>query len=69
MKMYLNYIGQSVDAAGAFLSEMRHAHTEAELFGVCDRYLLSDPDQAFALEPYPGLVARPRAETVGSASE
>ncbi|GAC1468351.1 MAG: tRNA dihydrouridine synthase DusB [Chamaesiphon sp.] len=64
MKMYLNYIGQSVDAAGAFLREMRHAQTEAELFGTCDRYLLSDPDQAFALEPYPGLVARPCSETV-----
>ena len=67
MKMYLNYIGQSVDAAGAFLSEMRHAHTEAELFGTCDRYLLSHPDQPFALEPYPGLVARPRAETAHAA--
>ncbi|XHX76526.1 MAG: tRNA dihydrouridine synthase [Stenomitos frigidus ULC029] len=67
MKMYLNYIGQSVDAAGGFLREMRHAQTEAELFGTCDRYLLSDPDQAFALEPYPGLSARPRAETAHAA--
>ncbi len=64
MKMYLNYIGQGIDAAGAFLSEMRHAQTEATLFGTCDRYLLRHPDQPFALEPYPGLVARPRSETV-----
>lgn len=63
MKMYLNYIGQGVDAAGAFLKDMRLAQTEAELFGVCDRYLLSDPEQEFALEPYPGLVARPSRET------
>lgn len=62
MKMYLNYIGQSVDADGAFLNEMRQAQTEAKLFGICDRYLLSHPDRTFALEPYPGLVARPRAE-------
>ena len=63
MKMYLNFIGQSVDPVGAFLSNMRLARTEAELFGICDRYLLSEPDREFALEPYPGLVARPSCET------
>ena len=63
MKMYLNYIGQSVDAAGAFLKNMRLSQTEAELFGVCDRYLLSNPDQEFASEPYPKLTARPSCET------
>ncbi len=62
MKMYLNYIGQGVDAAGAFLSEMRHARTEAELYDTCDRHLLSDPNRAFASEPYPGLAARPNRE-------
>ena len=65
LKMYLNYIAQSVDAAGGFLREMRLAQSEAELFSICDRYLLSDPDQEFALEPYPGLVARPKCETAG----
>lgn len=64
MKMYLNYIGQGVDAAGAFLSEMRHAQTEAELFGTCDRHLLSESDRTFAVEPYPGLAARPGRETL-----
>ncbi|MEB3337093.1 MAG: tRNA-dihydrouridine synthase family protein [Leptolyngbyaceae bacterium] len=63
MKMYLNFIGQSVDAAGAFIKEMRLARTEAELFGACDRYLLTDPNQTFAMEPYPGLIARPSCET------
>jgi tRNA-dihydrouridine synthase B len=63
LKMYLNFIGQSVDAAGSFLKEMRSARTEAELLAVCDRYLLSEPDAEFALEPYPGLVARPSCET------
>lgn len=63
MKRYLNFIAQGVDAAGAFLREMRLAQSETELFGVCDRYLLTEPDQQFALEPYPGLVARPNCET------
>ena len=63
MKKYLNFIAQSVDSAGAFLKDMRRAQTETELFGACDRYLLSEPDQEFAMEPYPGLVARPNCET------
>jgi tRNA-dihydrouridine synthase B len=62
LKMYLNYIGQSVDAAGAFLRDMRKAQTEAELFAICDRDLLSYPDRIFPAEPYAGLFARPRAE-------
>ncbi|MBD2120934.1 tRNA-dihydrouridine synthase [Trichocoleus sp. FACHB-262] len=63
MKMYLNFIAQSVDVAGAFLREMRQARTETELLAVCDRHLLSNPETEFALEPYPGLVARPTCET------
>jgi tRNA-dihydrouridine synthase B len=62
LKMYLNYIGQSVDAAGVFLRDMRKAQTEAELFGICDRELLSHPDLVFSLEPYQGLFARPKCE-------
>ena len=63
MKKYLNFIGQSVDPAGAFLHEMRRAATEAELFEICDRHLLAAPDRAFAAEPYPGVIARPNCET------
>ncbi len=63
MKRYLNFIAQGVDSAGAFLKDMRQSQTEIELFGACDRYLLSEPDQEFTLEPYPGLVARPSCET------
>jgi tRNA-dihydrouridine synthase B len=62
LKMYLNYIGQGVDAAGVFLRDMRKAQTEAELFGVCDRELLTYPDRVFSSEPYAGLFARYRAE-------
>jgi tRNA-dihydrouridine synthase B len=62
LKMYLNYIGQSVDAAGGFLQEMRRCRTEAELFQVSDRYLLTDPEREFSPEPYPGLLARPSTE-------
>jgi tRNA-dihydrouridine synthase B len=62
LKMYLNYIGQSVDAGGIFLQDMRKAQTEAELFGICDRELLRYPDRVFSWEPYTGLFARYRAE-------
>jgi tRNA-dihydrouridine synthase len=62
MKMYLNFIGLSVERTGTFLSQMRQSKTETELFGVCDRYLLADPDREFSIEPYPGLVARPSCE-------
>ena len=63
MKKYLNFVGQSVDPAGAFLHDMRRALTEAELSAVCDRHLLSDPTKLFATEPYPGIIARPNCET------
>ncbi len=68
LKMYLNYIAQGVDAEGNFLRQMRLAQTEAELFSVCDRHLLGDPDALFAAEPYPGLLARPGSESARSAS-
>ena len=63
MKKYLNFVGQSVDAEGSFLHEMRRAMTEAELFAVCDRHLLAEPAKSFATEPYPGIIARPNCET------
>ncbi len=63
MKKYLNFVGQGVDPDGAFLQAMRRTETEAALFAVCDRHLLGAPTQAFALEPYPGLIARPNCET------
>jgi tRNA-dihydrouridine synthase B len=62
LKMYLNYIGQSVDGSGGFLREMRRAKTEVELFDICDRYLLTDPQIVFSPEPYPGIFARPKCE-------
>ena len=43
MKKYLNFVGQSVDASGAFLHEMRRAESELELFAICDRHLLCEP--------------------------
>ncbi len=61
MKKYLNFVGQGVDPAGAFLHDMRRAETEAALFGVCDKHLLADRE--FASEPYPGVIARPNCET------
>ena len=63
MKKYLNFVGQGVDADSLFLQEMRRAMTEAELFAVCDRHLLTEPGRHFAAEPYPGVIARPNCET------
>ncbi len=63
MKKYLNFVGQSVDPAGRFLHDMRRTESETQLFTVCDQHLLADPDRPFALEPYPGVVARPNCET------
>jgi tRNA-dihydrouridine synthase B len=63
MKKYLNFVGQSVDAQGAFLHDMRRAMNEAELFAVCDRHLLAEPDRPFAEEPFAGVIARPNCET------
>ncbi|WP_438483502.1 tRNA dihydrouridine synthase [Oleiharenicola lentus] len=63
MKKYLNFVGQSVDPTGAFLYDMRRAMTEAQLFAVCDRHLLSEPAKIFSDEPYPGIIARPNCET------
>ena len=56
-------VGQSVDAAGAFLHDMRRVAGAAELFAVCDRHLLAEPDREFSAEPYPGVIARPNCET------
>jgi tRNA-dihydrouridine synthase B len=67
MKKYLNFVGQSVDPAGAFLHAMRRAETEAELFSVCDQHLLADPTREFSPEPYPGVIARPNCETPAAA--
>ena len=63
MKKYLNFVGQSVDAQSLFLHDMRRAMTEAELFSVCDRHLLTEPTKLFAPEPYAGVIARPNCET------
>ncbi|MEO6876810.1 MAG: tRNA-dihydrouridine synthase family protein [Opitutaceae bacterium] len=63
MKKYLNFVGQSVDPAGAFLHDMRRAESEATLFEICDRHLLADSGREFAPDPFPGVIARPNCET------
>jgi tRNA-dihydrouridine synthase B len=68
MKKYLNFIGQSVDPTGTFLHDMRRAESELQLFAICDRHLLAEPSRAFALEPYPGVIARPNCETPAGAA-
>jgi hypothetical protein len=51
-----------VDAAGAFLHDMRRSASAAELFAVCDRHLLAEPGREFSAEPFPGVIARPNCE-------
>jgi tRNA-dihydrouridine synthase len=63
MKKYLNFVGQSVDGTGTFLHDMRRTESERDLFAVCDRHLLQDPQREFAPEPYAGVIARPNCET------
>jgi nifR3 family TIM-barrel protein len=58
MKRYLNFVGLSVDAEGAFLHAMRRVESESALFQVCDRFLLEEPARPYRVEPYPGLSAR-----------
>jgi len=67
MKKYLNFVGQSIDAAGAFLAAMRPTTTAADLFAICDRHLLAEPDAFFADEPFAGVIARPNCETPDTA--
>ena len=62
MKKFLNFVGQGVDPAGAFLHDMRRAETAADLFGVCDRHLLAESARLFPSEPYPGVWAQPNRE-------
>lgn len=69
MKKYLNFVGQGVDADGAFLHDMRRTESAAELFAVCDRHLIREPDRLFAAEPYPGVIARPNCETPSVVSD
>jgi tRNA-dihydrouridine synthase len=69
MKKYLNFVGQSVDAGGAFLHDMRRTQTESELFAVCDRHLLAEPNRVFSPEPFPGVIARPNCETPAGAAD
>lgn len=62
MKKFLNFIGQGVDPEGRFLHEARRAQNKSDLFGICERYMLSSPFEFFADEPYEGVVARPNCE-------
>lgn len=64
LKKFLNFVGLAVDAEGRFLAEMRRTEGMAELMACCDRHLLGErADEPYALEPHPGLVARPTRET------
>jgi len=64
LKKFLNFVGQSVDAEGKFLYDMRRAEGCEALMKICDQYLINEgrANQPFPEEPHPGLVARPNRE-------
>jgi len=64
LKKFLNFVGQSVDAEGKFLYEMRRAEGLSALMRVCDQYMIENGRalEPFPEEPHPGLVARPNRE-------
>jgi len=63
LKKFLNFIGTGIDREGYFLAGMRLVQSKQELFDLCDRYLLTKPEQPFAIEPYDNLIARPSCES------
>ena len=63
LKKFLNFIGTGIDPEGKFLAGMRLVQSKQELFDLCDRHLLTNPEQPFAIEPYENLVARPSCES------
>lgn len=64
MKKFLNFVGQGVDAEGAFLHEMRRARDAGTFFAICQRHLLDEgrSEHPFAADPFPGVHARPNHE-------
>lgn len=64
MKKFLNFVGQGVDAEGAFLHEIRRTNSYETLFSVCKNHLLENGNSAqpFATEPHIGVIARPNCE-------
>jgi len=63
LKKFLNFIGTGIDRKGDFLAGMRVVQSKQQLFDLCDRHLLTNPDLPFAIEPYDNLVARPSCES------
>ncbi|TYQ27458.1 tRNA-dihydrouridine synthase family protein [Pseudanabaena sp. UWO311] len=63
LKKFLNFIGTGIDPEGQFLAGMRLVQSKQELFDLCDRHLLAEPDIPFAIDPYENLVARPSCES------
>ena len=52
-KKFLNYIGQSIDQDGEFLTDMRRSKTKAELFTVFEKYLIQGEKSQIEVLPEP----------------
>lgn len=51
LKKFMNFIGEGMEPADAFLHEIRRVYTKADFFRVCENYL--DHDRPMKLEPPP----------------
>ncbi len=49
MKKFMNFIGEGIEPAGAFLHAIRRVTTKAEFFQICDTHL--DHDRPMPLDP------------------
>lgn len=68
IKKFLNFVGLSVCPEGKFLHQMRRSSTPAELFRICEKFMISEglALQKLNLEPFDSLLARPSQESVES---
>ena len=68
MKKFLNFVGQGVDPAGAFLHDMRRAETAAALSPSATAIFSPTRPGRSPPEPYPGVWAQPNREAPRSKS-
>lgn len=60
MKKFLNFVGLSVDSEGEFLFQMRRAKTRADLFQVCETFMVQEgrAEENYSLEPFDHSTSR-----------
>jgi tRNA-dihydrouridine synthase B len=59
LKKYMNFLGDGIEPAGAFLHAMRRATSGAEFFRICEEHL--DHESPMPLEPFKPALAQQAA--------